>query len=393
MNYKRRIISFNKEMNYLLLGVRGSGKTHLLKKTFPSALYIDLLNQSTYGSYLSNISKFYEQISSLKTDSVIIVDEIQRMPELLNEVHRLIEESSRGEAPPRRFILTGSSARKLKAPGVNLLAGRASPAYLHPFVPEELGKEFHLESALRYGLLPLVWSSNNKEAVLKAYVQTYLKEEIKAEGLVRNLPGFARFLEVASLYHGQLVNMNSIARDCGVKRYLVQEFFSILEDTMMGFFISPYTPKLRMREKKNKKFYLIDPGVARTLKNNFGPLSVEEKGFLFEGLIAQILRAYKDYKELYNSEKLFYWSPAGAKKTEVDFLLQRGKDLIAIEVKVKREVSAQDFKGLKAIQELPQVKKRIVVYLGIGNLPRKTKEGVDIWPFDLFLKNLQAGNL
>ena len=393
MSYKDRIINLKKDKNYFLLGVRGSGKTRLLKKMFPSALYIDLLNQSTYGSYLSNISKFYEEISSLKTDSVIVVDEIQRMPELLNEVHRLIEESSRGEAPPRSFILTGSSARKLKAPGVNLLAGRASLAYLHPFVPEELGKEFHLDNALRYGLLPLVWSSDNKEAVLKSYVGTYLKEEIKAEGLVRNLSGFSRFLEVAGLCHGQLVNMSSIARDCGVKRYLVQEFFSILEDTMMGFFVPPYTPKLRMREKKNKKFYLIDPGLARTLKNNFGAVSAEEKGFLFEGMVAQILRAYKSYKDPYDSEGLFYWSPAGAKKTEVDFLLQRGKDLTAIEVKVKTRVSAQDSRGLKAIQELPNIKNRIIVYFGMRDFPRKTKEGIQIWPFDFFLKNLQSGDL
>ena len=393
MGDKNRIIKFHPKMSYFLLGVRGSGKTWLLTRQlrFPPNLYINLLNQSVYQSYLLNISRFYEQISQFKKpEALIVVDEIQKMPELLNEVHRLIEESSRGEAPPRRFILTGSSARKLRAPGVNLLAGRAVLKHLHPFLPEELGKDFNLDHALRYGLLPKIWNSYDKEDSLKAYTELYLKEEIKAEALARDLSGFARFLEAVALCHGQAVNMSSIARDCGVKQYLVQDFFSILEDTMMGFFLPAYTPKLRMREQKNKKFYLIDPGIARALKHNFGPVSLEEKGFLFEGLVIQILRAYKDYKGLY--DKIFYWAPAEAKKTEVDFLLQKGKEFIAIEVKAKSEVSAQDYKGLKAIGELAQVKKRIVVHLGLGKLPRKTKEGIEIWPFDFFCQNLKEGN-
>ena len=391
MDYKNRIIKFHSKMSYFLMGVRGSGKTKLLKQRFPTALYIDLLDQSVYQSYLSRISRFYEQISHFKKEGLVIVDEIQKMPELLNEVHRLIEENSLSTAPRRRFILTGSSARKLKAPGVNLLAGRAVPTYLHPFVPEELGKDFNLNNALRYGLLPVVWTSYDKENTLKGYVQTYFKEEIKAEALVRNLPGFARFLEIAGLYHGQTVNMSAIARESSNSRKTVVEFFSILEDTMLGFFISAYSPKIRLREQKHKKFYCIDPGLARTLKNNFGPVSAEEKGSLFEGLVAQILRAYRDYNDLYDNEGLFYWTPAGAKKTEVDFLLKRGKEFIAIEVKAKPEVSAKDYKGLKAIQALPHVKKRIVVHLGKG-FPRKTEEGIEIWSFDFFCKNLHEGN-
>ena len=379
MLYKNRIINISENKNTFLFGVRGSGKTALLKRLFPSALYIDLLDESLYQNYLSDIGQFYETVNTFKNDALVIVDEIQRMPRLLNEVHRLIESSN------RCFILTGSSARKTKVKGVNLLGGRAGTRLLHPFIPEELGKDFNLDQALRYGLLPIVWSSPDRGDKLKDYAETYLKEEIKAEALVRNLSSFARFLQVAGLYHGQAVNMSAIARESQISRYSVREFFSILEDTMLGFFLPAYYPKLRLKEQKSNKFYLIDPGLARALKKNFSPVSVEEKGFLFEGLIAQILRAYGDYHNLY--ESIYYWSSLEAKKTEVDFLLKRGEDLIAIEAKAKIQVSSQDYRGLRAISELPAVKRRIVVYL--GKAIRKTDDGIEIWPFDFFCKNLR----
>lgn len=380
MIYKNRIIDISENKNIFFFGVRGSGKTQLLKRLFPppSALHINLLDESLYQEYLVNVGKFYETVSAFKNDGLVIVDEIQKMPNLLNEVHRLIESSN------RRFILTGSSARKIKAKGVNLLGGRAGIKYLHPFTPEELGEAFNLDQALRYGLIPIVWSSHNREDKLKDYTETYLKEEIKAEALVRHLPSFARFLQVAGLYHGQVVNMSAVARESQISRNVVRDFFSILEDTMLGFFLPAYYPKLRLREQKSSKFYLIDPGLARALKKNFGPVSVEEKGFLFEGLVAQLLRTYKDYRNLY--EEIYYWSSLES-KTEVDFLLKRGGELIAIEVKAKHDVFSQDYKGLKALGELPAVKRRIVVYL--GKTVRKTKEGIEIWPFDFFCKNLK----
>ncbi len=379
MIYKKRIISLSPNKNVFLFGVRGSGKTALLKRLFPSALYIDLLNESLYQNYLSDIGQFYETVHAFKDDGLVIVDEIQRMPRLLNEVHRLIESSS------RRFILTGSSARKIKVRGVNLLGGRAGKMLLHPFVPEELGEDFDLNQTLQYGLLPIVWSSTDRGDKLKDYAETYLKEEVKAEALVRDLPGFARFLEVAALYHGQVINMSAIARESQISRNSVREFFSILEDTMLGFFLPAYYPKLRLKEQKSNKFYLIDPGLARALKKNSGSVSIEEKGFLFEGLTAQILRAYGDYHNLY--ESVYYWSSLEAKKTEVDFLLKKGEDLIAIEVKAKNQVSSQDYRGLKAINGLPTVQRRIVVYL--GRAVRKTEDGIEIWPFDFFCKNLK----
>lgn len=405
MIYKNRIIKLPDKSSFFLIGVRGSGKTALLKRLFPEALYLDLLNERLYQSYLYDISQFYKTVNNFKKNAWVIVDEIQKMPQLLNEVHRLIEESSRQimqanenqfdkvknliQPLSRRFILTGSSVYKLKKPGVNLLAGRAGMINLHPFVPEELEEDFNLNMALQYGLLPVVWSAPDKQLALQAYGYTYLKEEIKAEALVRNLPGFTRFLEVAALYHGQLVNMSAISRECQISRDAVRSFFSILEDTNLGFFLPAHTSKLQLREKKHPKFYLTDPGLVRSLKNNFGPVSIDEKGFLFEGLVAQILRAYKDYRSLYDS--MFYWSPANAKQTEVDFLLKKGHELTAIEIKSKTYISSQDYKGLKVIKELPNVIRRIIVYL--GDEPQKTKEGVEIRPFHSFCKILEEGNL
>ena len=380
MLYKNRIIELKNNESNFLFGVRGSGKTALLKRLFPSALYIDLLNNSQYKSYLSDIGLFYQEVSAFENDGLVIVDEIQKLPDLLDDVHRLIESSDRS------FILTGSSARKLKvSQGVNLLGGRAGKKLLHPFVPEELGEGFNLDQALQYGLLPIVCSSTDQSRQLKAYVETYLTEEIKAEALVRDLPSFARFLEVASLYHGQTVNMSAIAREAYIPQRVVREYFSILEDTMMGFFLPGYMPKLKLREHKKPKFYLIDPGLSRALKGNYGSVSVEEKGFLFEGLVAQILRAYKDYNELY--KRMSYWSSLAAKQTEVDFILERKEGLIAIEVKAKEELSTKDFKGLKAISELKSVKQRIIVYM--GRSIRKTKEDIEIWPFGFFCQNLK----
>ncbi len=381
MIYKNRIIPISNQKNLFLFGVRGSGKTELLKRCYPEALYIDLLDESLYQSYLSKVDLFYKTVNAYRDNGLVIVDEIQRMPRLLNEVHRLISSSR------RRFILTGSSVRQMNAKKVNLLGGRAGKIILHPFVPEELGEGFDLNQALCYGLIPIIWSSADPIDKLKDYTTTYLKEDIKAEALVRQLPGFARFLEVAGLCHGQIVNMNSIARDAELSRHYVRDFFSILEDTNIGFFVSAYSSHLRIKEKKSSKFYLIDPGLVRAFKGYFGPPVVaEEKGFLFEGLIAQILRAYKDYRELYSD--IYYWSPAETKLTEVDFLLKKGDELVAIEVKAKQQVSSVDYRGLRAISKLiPQVKRRIVVYM--GKIVLKTEEGIEIWPLDFFCQNLK----
>ncbi len=369
-----------------LFGVRGSGKTALLKKKFPKAVYLDLLDDEVYQSYLTHPGQFYEEVKNYKKGSLIILDEIQRLPVLLNSVHRLIESFR------FRFILTGSSARKIKSRGVNLLAGRAGWLNLYPFVPEELGQDFNLAQALQFGLLPVVWSSSNRAFTLKAYTQMYLREEIKAEALVRNLPGFARFLSVAALYHGQMVNMSAIARESHISRDCVRSFFSILEDTMLGFFLPAYSKKIRLRQTSHPKFYFIDPGLTRGLRNERveSPPSNEEKGPLFEGLVAQILRAYIQYRQ--TGESFSYWQPSGSKKTEVDFLLKKGKkELIAIEVKSGVNIFSGDYKGLKTLESLPEIKRRIMIYTGNHN--RLTSEGIEIWTFSHFLKMLKTGKL
>ena len=245
MIFKNRIIQLFSNRNLFLFGIRGSGKTQLLKRLFPSALYIDLLDRSLHQSFLSNIGLFYEKVSAFKEDGLVIVDEIQKMPELLDEVHRLMESSR------RRFILTGSSPRKINAKKFNLLGGRAGTAHLHPFVPEELGEDFNLDEALRYGLIPVVWSDSDRGAKLKDYIKTYLDEDIKAEALVRDLPAFFRFLQAAALCHGQVVNMSNIARDAEIKKYDVRKFFSILEESLLGFFHPRlYFSTENQREKK-----------------------------------------------------------------------------------------------------------------------------------------------
>ncbi len=363
--------------SYFLLGARGTGKSTFLKKTYPKAKFINLLDESLYQSYLANIGLFYQELSGLQAGSRVVVDEIQRLPSLLNEVHRLIEENA------LIFVLSGSSARKLKSSGVNLLAGRALNCYMHPFVPEEIGKDFNLNQALRYGLIPINYSAADTEATLKAYTETYLKEEIKAEALVRNLPGFARFLSVAALSHGQILSISSTARDAEVSRTTVEGFYNIIEDTLIGFKLPAYDAKLRVREKKRPKFYFIDPGLVRAIKKNFGTVTPEEKGHLLEGLIAQILRAYKDYKNLYDD--LYYWSPADTKKTEIDFLLKKKDQFVAIEVKSSKTVSKADLYGLNAINELKGLQKRIIIYLGDR---KRSIDGIKILPLGDFLKLL-----
>jgi len=253
-----------------------------------------------------------------------MVDEVQRLPNLLNEVHRAIETGC------YRFVLSGSSSRKLKRSGVNLLAGRAIRKTMHPFVPCELKGDFNLDEVLQFGTIPTVWQAEDKALTLEACAQMYLREEIQAEALVRNLPSFARFLPVAALMHGQVLNVSGAARDCGSHRNTVSSYIEILEDTLVAFRLPGYEAKLRVKERKHPKLYFMDPGLVRVLKKNTGSISVEEKGSLFEGWIASVLRAHNAYQNLFDD--WYYWSSSES-KAEVDFLLRRADRFIAIEVK------------------------------------------------------------
>ena len=369
--------------SFFLLGPRGTGKTTYLKAALPDAHVVDLLSEESYQRLLANPGLFAAQLRAVSADRWVVVDEVQRLPALLNEVHRFIEERS------LRFVLCGSSARKLKQAGVNLLAGRAVHRAMHPFVPEELGPGFDGTSALRYGLLPIVWASEEPQDTLAAYTRMYLKEEIQAEAVVRNLPGFARFLPIAALFHGQVVNVTNIAREAGVARTTAAGYLEILEETLLAFRLPAYQSRLRVRERKLPKLYWCDPGIVRTVKGASGPPVPEERGPLFEGLIAQMIRAYRDYREL--CDAFSYWAPADRAQTEVDFLLQRGDRFVAVEAKAGRAFSEAWCKGLRAVSDLPGLSRRIVVCPEGPEL--RTEDGIEVVSLARFSELLAAGEL
>jgi uncharacterized protein len=371
------------EQSFFLMGPRGAGKTTWLRSVFSDAHWVDLLSEDTYQRLLAKPGLFADELRAVPAGKWVIVDEIQRLPNLLNEVHRFIEETS------LRFVLCGSSARKLKRTGVNLLAGRALHRSMHPFVPEELGDHFQIDNALEFGTLPIVWDSAVKGDTLAAYAQLYLQEEIRAEALVRNLPGFARFLPVAALFHGQAINVSNIAREAGVARTTVAGYLEILEETLLCFRVPAYEARLRVRERKHPKWYWCDPGIVRAMKRATGGIAVEEKGALFEGLTAQLIRAYKDYRGI--CDEIYYWAPSAGSATEVDFLLRRGTDFIAVEAKSGHTFDEMWCKGLRAVSQLQGLRRRIIVYPDGPVL--KTKDGIDVMPFVHFSQLLSENAL
>ncbi len=370
------------DQSYFLLGPRGTGKSTWLRARMPAAYFVDLLDEVKYQRLLAAPAQFALELRALDPDRWIVIDEVQRLPSLLNEVHRAIAERN------ARFVLCGSSARKLKRDGVNLLAGRALQRSMHPFVPEELGGSFDLDKALESGLLPLVWDSRVREETLAAYAQLYLKEEIQAEAAVRNLPGFARFLPIAALCHGQAVNVSNIAREAGVARTTVAGYLEILEETLLCFRVPGFEAKLRMRERRHPKWYWCDPGIVRAMRRSRGVPGPEERGALFEGLVAQTLRAYRDYRGV--CDDITYWS-AERRSTEVDFVLTRGGRHVAVEAKSGAAFAESWCKGLRAIASLPGLERRLIVYPDGPAL--KTFDGIEVLPFTTFAELLAGGGL
>jgi predicted AAA+ superfamily ATPase len=369
--------------SFFLLGPRGTGKTTWLRQKFAGATWFNLLDEGLYQRLLANPSLFGDALRAVPAGSWVVVDEIQRLPGLLNEVHRAIEERK------LKFALTGSSARKLRQAGTNLLAGRALRRAMFPLAPPELGRDFSLEKALRIGTLPLVWDAPEPEETLEAYVQLYLKEEIQAEAVVRNLPGFARFLPIAALFHGQTLNVAALARDAEVSRTTVGGYVEILEDTLLATRVTAFEARLRVRERKAPKLYWIDPGVVRALKRSRGPVLPEEAGPLFEGLVFTLLRTWNDAHRAWDD--IQYWAPAEARFTEVDFVLRSGAKSTAVEVKAATAARPEHLTGLEAIADLPGIRRRVLVYRGRERLT--TKSGIEVLPFQDFAEELFAGRL
>lgn len=369
--------------SFFLFGLRGVGKSTWIRSQLPQAHRFDLLDEGLYQELLADPGPFAGALRRLDPESWVVVDEVQRLPVLLNEVHRFIEERR------LRFALLGSSARKLRAAGVNLLAGRALWREMFPLTPEELGDDFDLDRTLEIGALPLVLDSDSPRETLHAYVQLYLREEIKGEALVRNLAGFARFLPVAGLFHGQLLNVAGVARDAGVARTTVEGYLGVLEDTLLAQRLPAYEARLRVRERKHPKLYWVDPGVARAAKGAYGPLAPEEAGPLLEGWVHTLLRTYMAEREL--AEEVAYWAPAESTKLEVDFVLRRGSELCAIEVKSARRIHPGQLGGLRAIADLPGLRRRILVHR--GGRPTRTEDGIEEWPVETFLEALDEDRL
>jgi len=349
--------------SFFLFGPRGTGKSTLMRSRFPEALWIDLLRPDILRSYLARPERLYEAVEGHGKGHVIVIDEVQKTPQLLPVVHSLLEEK-RG----LQFVLTGSSARKLKRVGTDLLAGRALKCSLHPFMAAELGKSFSFTHALRYGLLPLIQDEPNPEEILQAYVSLYLQEEIQAEGLVRNLENFVRFLEAISFSHGSLLNTANIARECEVKRKTVENYLHILEDLLLAYQLPVFTKRAQRELTAHPKFYLFDTGVFRALRPR-GPLDRTEEieGAALEGLVAQHLRAWNDYSR--DKHTLSFWRTRSG--VEVDFIIYGPKGFWAVEVKNSKRIFPRDTKPLEAFLKDYPMAKAILLYRGQEYLRQK----------------------
>ncbi len=342
--------------SFFLFGPRGTGKSTLLEKRYPDALVIDLLDAKTEREYSARPERLYDLIAANPDKQTIIIDEVQRAPRLLPIVHAKIFEDK-----TLQFILTGSSARKIKREGSDLLGGRASERHMHPFMAAELGEQFSLASALNIGLLPLLYDEDDPQDVLQGYLSLYLKEEVKLEGLVRNLDNFTRFLETISFSHGTLLNVSNVAADCGVKRKTVENYIEILEDLLLSFRLQVFQRHAKRKLISHPKFYMFDCGVYQIVRPR-GPLDItsEVNGAALEGLVAQHLRAWCDYTK--EKHELYFWRTSSG--SEVDFIVYGPQGLWAIEVKHAERVKGADVRSLTTfVGDYPQAK-AVLIYRG-----------------------------
>ena len=355
--------------SHFLFGPRQTGKTSLIRHSLRGVRSYDLLDNSVYLSLSQDPGRIAQEINP--RDKIVVVDEIQRLPVLLNEVHRLIEE--RGI----RFLLTGSSARKLRRGGVNLLGGRARTKYMHPLTYRELGNQFNLFKAIERGLLPSIYLSDDPHADLEAYTGSYLQQEIVAEGVTRNVPAFSRFLKVAALCNGTVVNFTNVSNDAQVPRTTVYEYFEILKDTLLLYELPSWRKSKKRKPLTSSKYYFFDVGVVAALQGRQFRPGTPEFGEAFETVLMHELVSYRDY---ISGESLSYWRSTSG--FEVDFILG---DHTAVEVKAKENVSANDLKSLRALAEEKKLKRYLCVSLGPR---RRNLENMTILPLREFLEAL-----
>ena len=377
--YSRKINLQDAENESIFLwGARQTGKSTLLQLHFPNTRYIDLLKSDEFERYNRRTSLLREELSLLPENELIIIDEIQKIPELLDEVQWLMTNKN------HRFILSGSSARKLRRSGVNLLGGRAIRKHLYPFVSAEI-PDFDLIKACNNGMMPRHYLVDDAGKRIHAYVGDYLQQEIKAEALTRNLKTFSRFMEIAALSNGEVVNYNNIASECGVSAPTVKEYFSVLEETLIGYTIPAFTKNVKRRVIQSPKFYYFDVGVANFLlkRKSLLPGSAEF-GHAFEHFIIQEIIAYIGYSESQHS--LSYWRTTSG--YEVDAVI--GNANIAIEIKSTEEVHSHHTRGLKAFsEEFPNSR---LIIVSMDKYPRRMNE-IDVLPAQNFLKMLWNGEL
>lgn len=370
------------QRSFFLWGPRQTGKTNLLKTTYPNSLRIDLLKSDSFARYAQKPHLLREELSA--TPNVItpvIIDEVQKVPSLLDEVHWLIEEKG------LVFALCGSSARKLKRGQANLLGGRAQRFVLHGLVSAEIGDTVDALRIMNHGFLPSYYLDTDPIPAIRSYVADYLKEEIAEEGLVRNFPSFGRFLEVAAICDTEIINFSNIASDCGVSAPTARAYFQILEDTLLASFLPAYTRRIKRKVIHAPKFYFADVGVTNVLAKR-GPIvwGSPSVGHAFESWIHHELRAYLDYTQ--KDISMSYWRLAA--DHEVDFIL--GDMKIAIEAKASDSIGNKHTKGLRELKrDFPTVKRRLVVC----NEPRRrlTDDGIEILPFSEFLHELWSDQI
>jgi uncharacterized protein len=364
-----------KRESFFVFGPRGVGKTSYLRAHFPEALYVDLLEDETFNQLNASTQRLEGFVAGAKQHDVII-DEVQKIPRILDEVHRLIEQRA------ARFILTGSSARKLKRGGVNLLAGRAETRFMYPLTARELGNRFDLEQALISGMLPQAYLSSTSKRFLASYITTYLKEEIQQEGLTRNLGAFSRFLEAASFSQAQVLNISDVARQAAIERKVVEGYFTVLEDLLLGVRLPVFDKRASRDMTAHPKFFFFDAGVYRAIRPK-GPLDRPEEidGAALETLLFQELRALIEYFEL--DLKLFFWRTRA--KLEVDLVAYGELGIFAFEIKRTARLKSEDFAGLRAFGEAYPEARRILLY---GGARRLVQSGIDVIPVEEGLSGL-----